>query len=277
VANLVPPVFFQVSNGFSSGPYYPTYLQLASHSSGLPDFLPTDLTTIDQFWDFLQQEVVRSDTVNAYSYSDQGFVAVGQAVATIADPQNPSYHDYVTENILLPLDMSGSTFDYTEISAIRRASPYRLQDSAFVLDPSGNIANFPLAGNVWTTAVEMAQIISLQFRTAPVVRGNQILACQSIQEMWEPVVPTDGGGDATIGWFLVPFQGQFLISKNGGSATWATLVQFLPDKRLGVVAFTNVGGDEPQADLVKLERTIFEALAPLLPSQPPVCPPGGAR
>jgi hypothetical protein len=116
--------------------------------------------------------------------------------------------------------MSGSTFEYTDISATRRASPYRVPDSAFVLDPSGHIANFPLAGTVWTTVVEMAQIISLQFRTASVARGNQILACKSIQEMWEPVVHTDGDGYATIGWFLVPFQDQFLISKNNASALW---------------------------------------------------------
>jgi CubicO group peptidase (beta-lactamase class C family) len=147
-------------------------------------------------------------------------------------------------------------------------------DSEFQPDPSGNISNFPPAGDVWTNVVEMVQVVSLQFRTGPVAVGRQILACSSLQKMWQPVAPTGeaGGGHSTIGWFTLTLDDQYtVIDKNGGSATWSTLVRFLPAQRLGVIAFTNVGS--AAADLVTLENTVIRSLAPQLPSQLPVCVP----
>jgi CubicO group peptidase (beta-lactamase class C family) len=277
VADLVPPVFFLVGTKSSNNPYSPTYLQLASHTSGLPDPIPDDLTTVDEYFQFLEAEIVPQSSVGVYSYSDQGFVAMSQAVAIITNPKHPSYHKYVRNEIFHPLKMHRSTYDETKVPKKLRATPYIVKNDEYQEDPTGLVNDFPPAGNVWTSVLELSQMVSLQFRTK--ARGpGQILACTSIQEMWEAVAPAFGNTSTTIGWFRTAVPGRpVVINKNGGDPTWSALVQFVPTLRLGVVALTNVGApiakDVPMSELVKIEDAILNSLIPLLPSSPPVCSP----
>jgi CubicO group peptidase (beta-lactamase class C family) len=171
--------------------------------------------------------------------------------------------------------MHGSTYDPAQIPAPKRATPYVVDSGAYAEYPPGLVSNFPPAGDVWTNVVELSEMVSLQFRTKKGGPG-QILACRSIQEMWQPVVPTGGGGSTTIGWFASAGD-PVIISKNGGSISWSALVQLVPDLRLGVVAMTNVGApinkDVPMSELVKIEHAILDTLIPVMASNPPVCKP----
>jgi CubicO group peptidase (beta-lactamase class C family) len=196
----VPQVYFQWPSGQQ---YTPSFLQLVTHSSGLPDAVP-NLSTLDQFWQALEQTtaVVPPGT---YNYSDLGFVADGQAVAIIGGA--PSYHDYVTAHILQPLDMRSSTYDYQPLIGTRAlAVPYLPAAGGGWSPkvPQGYATGFPLAGDIFTNVADMAKLVSLQFRTRP-AGGSQVLSCRSLHEMWVPQVPTMDGGYATIGWFNLPY------------------------------------------------------------------------
>jgi CubicO group peptidase (beta-lactamase class C family) len=260
----VPEVFYKLMDGQR---YSPTFVELASHSSGLPDAVP-NVMTLAQFWQALENTTATT-APGTYSYSDLGFVTLGQSVSIIA---GQDYHDYVVANIFTPLGMTNSTYDYTPlVGTPALAIPYtgsaaRGWQSAA---PRGYVQAFPPAGDVFTTVEDMAKMVMLQFRTGP-AGGDQILACTSIQEMWRPVVPTQGGAYATIGWFANPYGTQYtMISKNGGDPWWSTLVRFIPELRLGVVAFTNTGGQA--GPIARIETTIFQALVPLLSADPPTC------
>jgi len=54
VSKRVPPVFYLLVKKTSSKTYSPTYLELASHTSGLPDQIPPGLKSVDQYWQFLE-------------------------------------------------------------------------------------------------------------------------------------------------------------------------------------------------------------------------------
>jgi CubicO group peptidase (beta-lactamase class C family) len=134
------------------------------------------------------------------------------------------------------------------------------------------VNSFPPAGNIWTNVEEMARLVSLQFRTGP-AGGSQILACRSLQEMWVHVAPTRGSGSVGIGWFIGSFGTPFrVLSKSGGSAAWASLVRFVPARRLGVIAFANTG-QGVAGQLADVEDLVISTFGPLLPSNPPVCAP----
>jgi CubicO group peptidase (beta-lactamase class C family) len=285
VAQYVPQVYFLLPNGQT---YFPSFLQLVTHSSGLPDGVP-NVMTLSQFWTALEQTtaVVPPGT---YNYSDLGFVADGQAVSLIAGA--PSYHAAVTSSILTPLGMTSSTYDYQPLLGTPvLAIPYlpAMGGGWTPQSPQGYATGFPLAGDIFTSVADMARFVSLQFRTRP-AGGSQVLSCASLHEMWQAQVSTGTGGFTTIGWFNLPFgspttgpgQGRAarpytLISKNGGSAYWAALVRFVPEVRLGVIAFSNTGSGNAAVLLEQVEKTVYETLAPLLPYRPLPCAPPSSR
>ncbi|MGH2588501.1 MAG: serine hydrolase domain-containing protein [Dehalococcoidia bacterium] len=263
VDTYVPQVHYKLMNGQQ---FSPSFLELASHTAGLPDAVP-NASTLAQFWQDLEN-VTAIDAPGTYSYSDFGFITLNQAVSIIAGQE---YHDYVAANIFNPLGMTTATYDYTPL----------LGNPALAIPYTGSMGNwrpaapmgyqqpFPPAGSIFTTVEDMAQMIMLQFRTGS-AGGSQILACTSVQEMWQPVAPTQGSGHATIGWFNNAYGPNLtLISKNGGDSWWSTLARFIPELRLGVVAFANTGSGG--ATLGAIEQAVFKALVPALTPNPPVC------
>jgi CubicO group peptidase (beta-lactamase class C family) len=265
VDNYVPQVYYADNNG---DPFSPTFAELASHTSGLKDFVP-NVSTLNEFWRFLEQQTAVVP-VGQYFYSDFGFVTLSQAVSIIA---GQDYHDYVNEQIFQPLGMTSSSYDYTPLLGKSiLAIPYKPgSDGAWdPVVPGGYQTSFPIAGNIFTSVTDMAQVLMLQFQTAKSAGGSQILACHSLQQMWKPVASTGGNGSVTLGWFSNPFQQSTLIWKNGGNPYWSSLAEFIPDDRLGVVAFTNTGDSANVLTDVN-ENLVLKTLMPLVADNPPVC------
>jgi CubicO group peptidase (beta-lactamase class C family) len=106
----------------------------------------------------------------------------------------------------------------------RRPLPYPtggFRTQPWIATPSGYTFGISFAGDVYSSVQDMAQIIMLQFRTGP-AGGSQVLACSSIQEMWQPVGAVNSGGYSTIGWFVQNYNTPSeTIAKNGGAETWA--------------------------------------------------------
>lgn len=265
VDGYVPQVLYTLMDGQR---FSPTFLELASHTSGLPDAVPGSLMTLPQFWQYLESRTAIKPP-GIYAYSDLGFAALSQSVSLIAGQE---YHDYVAANIFQPLGITSATYDYTTLLGNPAlAVPYAPGPGGSWRDaaPGGYQTTFEVAGNIFISVTDMAKVVMLQFRTGP-AGGSQILACSSLQEMWQPVAPTQGGDYATIGWFAGPYGPDYtFISKNGGNPWWSSLARFIPELRLGVVAFTNTG--HVGATLARLEQAVLQALVPLLPGNPPVC------
>jgi hypothetical protein len=55
------------------------------------------------------------------------------------------------------------------------------------------------------------------------------------------------------------------------------LVRFIPEVRLGVIAFTNTGSAGANVLLQQVEETVYNTLAPLLPHRALRCTQAGAR
>jgi CubicO group peptidase (beta-lactamase class C family) len=250
----------------------PTFLELSSHTAGLPDQMFVGLSSAAEFFAKLQTEVVAPQPW-PYSYSDIGFVTLGQSDAIIAAQSwsGQTYHTWVDDKIFSPLSMTNSVFGYANADQSLLAMPYHRKKGStgpFHAAPDNGYADgFPPAGSIYTNVWDMAQFIMLQFRTGP-VGGDQILASSSIQEMFRPVAPTQGNGSIGIGWFVAPFGEKYtVISKNGGDAWWASLARMIPELKLGVVAFANTG--TAGLALTKLEKAIFSLMIPALASVTP--------
>lgn len=264
VNQYVPEVFYQevTLQPFPPlQPVSPTFLELASHTAGLPHQMFVGISTVDQLFAKLQTEIVLPSPW-PYSYSDIGFVTLSQADACIA---GQSYHGFVNDQIFARLGMSNSVFGSTNANQSLLAMPYTRKKGStgpFHAAPDKGYADgFPPTGSIYTNVCDMAKFIMLQFRKGP-AGGDQILASTSIQEMFVPVAPTQGHGSVGIGWFIAPWGNYTIISKNGGDTWWSSLVRMIPELKLGVVAFGNTGFTG-QA-LPNLEKAIFSSMVPAL-------------
>jgi CubicO group peptidase (beta-lactamase class C family) len=261
VDQLVPEVWYRDPSGQK---YSPTWKQLASHTGGLPDAMRPGLRTVPRLFNFLHGVRALYEPGSRYSYSDIGFVALGQSVARVA---GENYHEYIRRHIFEPLGMTSSTYAVETVDRNLLAVGYK-RGARGGLVPAGYANPFPPSGTILSTANDMARFIMLHFRDRP-AGGDQILAASSIREMWQPIAPLPKGGENAvgIGWFLHPFDGYHLVNKDGGQAGFTTLLDMIPEHKLGVICFINESPPlqaRDHAGTVVIMRLVLQHLLPVI-------------
>jgi CubicO group peptidase (beta-lactamase class C family) len=118
----------------------------------------------------------------------------------------------------------------------------------------------------------MNRFLALQFRTGA-AGGPQILAAQTIREMWRPVAPTGAGARSVgLGWFTAPLGPYTIVKKDGGQPGFTAFVQLVPERKLGAVVLVNESPERVRASgsgIAQLEQFVFgELLLPLSRATP---------
>jgi CubicO group peptidase (beta-lactamase class C family) len=262
VAKSVPAVWFPGPGGERA---FPTWRQLASHTSGLPRNVPQALGTAAELFRYLERERALTAPGAGYAYSNLGFIVLGQSLAELAGER---YHAYLRRHIFEPLGMTSSTFDAGAVAGDRLAAGYLRLDRAGD-GWSGYAAShrhpFAPSGTLLSSANDIGRFIALQFRR-PLPGEQQVLAPATIREMWRPVAAIGPlGGAAAIGWFVAPYGPYTLVRKDGGLPGFTAHVALVPELRLGAAAFVNESPERVRASgasVAKLERMVFERLLP---------------
>jgi CubicO group peptidase (beta-lactamase class C family) len=262
VAKSVPAVWFSGPTGERA---FPTWRQLASHTSGLPRNVPLALGTAAELFRYLERERAVSSPGASYAYSNLGFIVLGQSLAELAGER---YHAYLRQHIFEPLGMTSSTFDAGAVAVDRLAAGYlRLERAGEHW--SGYTAShrhpFAPSGTLLSSVNDIGRFIALQFRR-PQPGEQPVLAPATIREMWRPVAAIGPlGGAAAIGWFVSPYGPYTLVRKDGGLPGFTAHVALVPEARLGAVAFVNESPERVRAsgaNVGRLERLVFERLLP---------------
>src|SRR5438067_829551 len=124
--------------------------------------------------------------------------------------------------------------------------------------PAPTTNPFPPSGQLASSVVDMATFMAMFFGTRP-AGGSQLLVPSSIQEMFQPVINTEGAGAVGIGWFIYPYNQYTLVSKNGAWSGVFTLVRMIPELKLGIVVLISLSPQQVSgpASPAKLDQTIF--------------------
>jgi CubicO group peptidase (beta-lactamase class C family) len=255
-----------------------TVRHLLTHSAGFPEDNPWGdqqlSETEESFTRMLREGVPFSSAPGtAYEYSNYGFAILGRIVAGVS---RQTYDDYVTKSILQPLGMTSTTLHADRVAKGRLAIGYRWEDERWKEEPALPHGSFGAMGGMLTTIRDLSRYVSLYLDAWPARDGAETgpvrrASVREMQQAWRPsttrVVLDKANLSAHLtassyGYGLLNTQTcQFrsAIAHGGGLPGYGSLMRWLPDYGVGIIAFgslTYTGwGNVVGAAFDRLERT----------------------
>jgi CubicO group peptidase (beta-lactamase class C family) len=172
-----------------------------------------------------------------FSYSGGGYTLL-QLI--IEEASHEKFSDYMRREVLQPLGMEHSSFEWTPDIQARTASPY---------DRSGNrLPNYlyteAAAAGLYTTAVDLAKFVAASMagpNGEPAGRG--VLTPQTIRQMTSPAPATNG--TYGLGFQIQKLPGGLhMVYHPGGNPGWGAIFVELPEKSAGVAVLTDSDSGE---------------------------------
>lgn len=183
-----------------------------------------------------------------YQYSNPGIVFLGQVIERLTGEE---WEVYVEKNILRPLGMHRSYFDYTPYHLLAdRSNNYLVREGV----PAANGLDFDTGitvsnGGLNAPFTDMA--LYLAFLTGTGRGGARehyetVLSRSSLEEMWEAVVPVGEQGELKesmgLCFFLEEYQGTRYIGHTGTQKAFYSFFYIHPESGTGVIAAFNSQG-----------------------------------
>jgi CubicO group peptidase (beta-lactamase class C family) len=219
-----------------------------------------------------------------YEYSNLGFGLLGQIITRVS---GLPFQEYITRNILHPLGMNNTCYEYSEVPADLLALGYRWEDSTWVSEPLLHDGAFGSMGGLITSIEDFSKYVSFHLSawpprsdpdSGPVKRST----LREMHRLNNPRYLTDTkwfGNDTRpliqgYGFGLRGIQGPdgvLEIGHGGGLPGFGSNYMFFPQMGIGIMAFGNltyVGGPLKSANYkVILELIDQELFSPrILPA-----------
>ncbi|MGO8696213.1 MAG: serine hydrolase domain-containing protein [Limisphaerales bacterium] len=189
-----------------------------------------------------------------YEYSNLGFVLLGQVVARAS---GVPFQKYITTQILRPLGMTNTHWEFAEVPVDKLALGYRWEHDCWTLEPMLHDGEGAACGGLITTLEDFAKYVQFHLSawparddpdSGPVRRGT-------VREMQRPFVMSGMAPKATLldgatpnpaisfygyglGWSIDSRQ-IVTLTHTGGLPGFGSHYRFLPAYSLAVIAFAN--------------------------------------
>ncbi len=264
------PELRQVHNPF--GPMRAITLRhLLSHSAGFrgptwpwggdKPWHPHEPTRFSQLLAMLPYTEIEFRPGSRYSYSNPGIVFLGRVIEELS---GDDYEVYMDKNVLKPLGMHRSYFDLT---------PYHLQpdrSNSYRIGPDGPTANgidFDTGvtvsnGGLNAPIPDMARYLTFLTGTAEADSDQaRVLSRSSLEQMWQPVVPTSGKDSVGLAFFIMQRGKRRYIGHTGGQRDFVSFFYVHPETQTaGIAAFNSSTGGQVMA---AMRRRMTDRLTPL--------------
>lgn len=235
-----------------------TIRHLLSHSEGFPEDNPWGdqqlAATDDEMAQMMRAGIPFSTAPGtAYEYSNFGFAILGRIVARVS---GMPYARYVRERILVPLGMTVTTLEASSVPAARLAHGYRRQDGAWLEEAQLPDGAFGAMGGMLTSAADLGRWVGFMLDAWPPRDGEEggVLGRASrreMQQVWRFNGAFAGKDSAGAVFLSAGGYGYGLgvrqtcrfrssVSHTGGLPGFGSLMRWLPDHGVGIVAMGNL-------------------------------------
>ena len=267
-----------------------TIRHLLTHSAGFPEDNPwgdQQLAVTDAQMAALMRAGIPFSTApgTAYEYANYGFAILGRIVANVS---GMPYARYVEARVLRPLGMGSTTMQAAAVPPDRLAHGYRRQDDRWLEEPPLPDGAFGPMGGMLTSVGDLARWVGFlldawpprddaergPLRRASAREMQQVARYNGATAVRDTVAGTVALSAGGYGYGLGVRQSCLFpvsVSHTGGLPGFGSLMRWLPDYGVGIVALGNLtytgwGGVTEQA-LGLLHRT-----GGLVPRQPQPAP-----
>lgn len=224
-----------------SDPAMTEKLTLRALLSNTAGFAPDDiawysgsLQTMAEVAEYVQTLPVTSEPGTTYAYNNLGYALAGYVLEQVT---GQSWHDYVRENILLPLEMDSATTSFAAMQQTdNHVEPHIFdirEGSAKQIPFFTNDAPIAPAGAINASVLEMANYVLLQLSDGS-FNGDPIVSEALLDEMHSEQVPGYG-----LGWVPAEYEGYEIVWHNGSIDGLGALLMTVPSENLGVVMMMN--------------------------------------
>jgi CubicO group peptidase (beta-lactamase class C family) len=203
-----------------------TLLDLLTHTSGMGEDRPKEITNITRVLDRTLADVVKivatqplkADPGAPWKYASMGYAVLGRVVELRS---GKPYQDFIAERILGPLKMMDSFFFPPRDKWSRLAAMYNMENGKLSRDSidiyrKGALYSAPEFG-MFSTARDMERFFRMMLDGGS-LDGKRVLSDQSVRAMLQPRVPTPLDGVAQgLAWFICidpEKQSALLLSKD---------------------------------------------------------------
>ena len=191
----------------------------------------------------------------AFEYSNLGFVMLGKLVTKVSGMR---FQDYVTKQILLPLGMTNTSWEFGSIPADKLALGYHWLNNAWQREPMLHDGDAAAMGGLITTMDDFSRYVAFHLDAWPGRDGADSgpVKRSSVREMHLPKAFAGMNRKATLVDGVstnpkVSFYGYGMIwsrdaadvtvvGHSGGLPGFGSQYRFAPDHGIGVIAFTNL-------------------------------------
>lgn len=231
-----------------------TIQHLLTMSAGFPEDNPWGDRQLDdtdqELIDFVKEGVSFSNAPGlSYEYSNLGFALLGNIIKQVS---GVPYQQYITENILKPLGMNDSKWEYTEIPEDQIALGYHWVNDQWQLEPILHDGAYGAMGGLFCSIEDFSKYVAFHLSAWPPRNDpdDGPIKRSSIREMhqvWRlndnsPATnqygPFDFGYSYGLGW-RKDARGIVRISHSGGLPGYGSEWRIFPDYGIGVVSFSN--------------------------------------
>jgi CubicO group peptidase (beta-lactamase class C family) len=219
-----------------------------------------------------------------YEYSNLGFGLLGHIITQVS---GVPYQEYITNNILHPLGMMNTCWEFSEVSPDLLVQGYRWEDEKWKVEPLLHDGAFGAMGGLITSITDFSKYISYHLSAWPPRSGPDSgpvkrSTLREMHRMNNPRYYNDpqrfGDHSSPImrgyGFGLVAMEdhkGVREIGHNGGLPGFGSSYMFYPEYGMGIMAFSNltyVGGTVREANYMVMKELIKQGV--FLPRRLPV-------
>ena len=258
-----------------------TIFNLLTMTAGFPEDNPWGDRFLDISDDALLEQVKEGIPFSTlpslhYEYSNLGYGLLGQIIRQVS---GMPYQEYITANILHPLGMTQSIWEYSEAPANLLALGYRWEDQGWKSEALLHDGAFGAMGGLITSMEDFSKYISLHLSAWPPRSDGEEgpVKRSTLREMHGMNKPgfyssaTRFGNTASplmraYGFGLVTMldqEGILEVGHNGGLPGFGRSYMVYPDYGIGIMAVSNltyVGGAVQTANYRVIEKLIDEGL-----------------
>lgn len=189
-----------------------------------------------------------------FEYSNLAYALLGEIISTVS---GLPYQRYITREILAPLGMKDTVWEFTEVPAGQLALGYRSEGTGWRAEPLLHDGSYGAMGGLLTTIRDLARYDRLHLSAWPARNDpdDGLVRRATLREMHQPAVITRVNGDARnfegkpaptasgygygLGWTM-DSTGVVFVAHSGGLPGFGSNHRFYPEHGLAILSFANL-------------------------------------